>query len=159
MNALPVLEQVATNMKNMAHWLTPQYRDDNVLADIADTIIRAAEELKTLREYRREKLAKDGPQAYYSHGHLVIVLLRDGKEKFLTFGEEETVKIDSTVDESVRTRYKMTEPSEDGQTYFIRATDHEHSRVSAIQVSKAEAVTLRQRLAEANATEFGDHDY
>jgi hypothetical protein len=140
MNALPNLQRLAAHLDNTARrWNDTQ--DVRDVAAVADSVIAYAEELKASRAARIAYLTREGPDAYYSHGDLTLVLLRDGKEFFLPCPEE-FVEIIHTDTPGI------------GRRYYIHLKSMETGAEQAIDISKEEAAILKTRIFEANAVEY-----
>jgi len=140
MNALPTLQRLAAHLDNTARrWNDTQ--DVRDVAAVADSVIAYAEELKASRATRIAYLTREGPDAYYSHGDLTLVLLRDGKEFFRPCPEE-FVEIIHTDTPGI------------GRRYYIHLKSMETGAEQAIDISKEEAAILKTRIFEANAVEY-----
>jgi len=140
MNALPNLQRLAAHLDNTARrWNDTQ--DVRDVAAVTDSVIAYAEELKASRAARIAYLTRDGPDAYYSHGDLTIVLLRDGKEFFRPCPDEFVEVI-------------HTDTPGIGRRYYIHFKSTETGAEQAIDISKDEAAILKKRIFEANRTEF-----
>jgi hypothetical protein len=116
---------------------------------ISDTLISLAKDLKAQKDERIKDLVENGPRAFYEQDELFVVLLREGEERYIRFGEHSIEFVSSDKDED-RHRYCLVDPpDEDGFTYFFLM------RKNAIWVSKAEWLILQKNVEEANRKEFG----
>ena len=136
------------------------YREFHSLESAArfgDRIIELAEELVLAKAARIAKLETEGPGVFYNFGELNIVLLRDGEEKFITFGEY-SEQIVRTNDPAEIVEFNLEgPPDEDGFTYFIHASPGDYGQVPwGVYISKKEAVILKKKITEAATDEFAD---
>jgi len=134
-----------------------QFQTPDSIARAGDQLIQFAEELMLAKAARISQLEAEGPGVFYKFGELNIVLLRDGKEKFINFGEfhEQIVR---TNDPAEITEFKLEgPPNEDGFTYFIHASPGDYGqRPWGLYLSKEEGVILKKKIAKAKMAEFGD---
>ena len=126
------------------------------LANLSDKILSLAEKLKAKKEERIKDLIENGPRVFYELGKLVIVLLREGEEKYHCFGKQ-CVELDSD-GEIVRRRFRLAgKADENGQMYFVKVFSSEYGQgEDGGWVSNNEWIGLQERLIAAEKKEFGD---
>ena len=155
-NTMTILENV---IKVLDHPFIKEkrFQSPESIAQAGDRIIQLAEELMLAKAARIVQLETEGPEAYYNYGELTVVLLRDGKEKFINFGEfhEQVVR---TNDPEEIAKFKLEgPPNHDGYTYFIHATPGDYGqRPWGLYLSKEEALILKRKITKAQMAEFGD---
>jgi hypothetical protein len=140
MNALPTLQRLAAHLENTARrWNDTQ--DARDVSAVTDSVIAYAEELKESRAARIAYLTREGPDAYYTHGDLTLVLIRNGKEFFLPCADEFVDII-------------HTDTPGQGRNYYIHLRSMLTGAEQTIAISKDEAAILKTRIFEANAVEY-----
>ncbi len=159
MNAEEQLDKIS---KYVQFWMTDcKVFPPEVMNRMSDKLIEMAEELKRLKQERLDELARTGPKIYGTFGDRTIVLLREGKEKFIPHGPDHHVSIKHTSKDEVREHYKLTDPPDtDGKTYMLFFEPNALGpQEFAIQVSSWEADIIRQRLAELYREEDEEEPY
>jgi hypothetical protein len=154
MNSFDTLRSAFQCLDNGLSRLSHAVSDDS-LVSLSDQMICFAEDLKAKKAERIKDLAENGPRAFFECGELVIVLLREGKEKHICFGEW-WVKFASTNDETVRKELGLEGPAEeDGQTYFLNVLPRDFGQSAhGIRLPKAEWLILKEKVAKAELAEF-----
>jgi len=149
MNALETINAIRDYIKNTEHWLTDEFVNPRALSNISASIQHYAKKLAELEAERIQDLQNNGPKISGELCDITITLLRDGKEKFIPFGEY-SVDIKCTNEEDTLKEFKVDGPPDtDGYTYFIYARPSDYGQVAfAIWVSKEEATTLKKDLKE-----------
>jgi bifunctional ADP-heptose synthase (sugar kinase/adenylyltransferase) len=156
MNTLETLKMIHHDLENTKHWLEDYYANPSALSNMSIRIQSYAQQLKELDAERIQNLQDNGPNVFSKIGNITITLLRDGKEKFIQFGEH-IVDIVRTNEKGVLEDFKLDGPPDaDGYTYFIRARPTEYGQVEwGIWISKEEGTKLKKEIKEL----YRDDDY
>lgn len=122
---------------------------------IAQIIIKRADELKKIIDDENKVLLEKGGDAFFDHDVLTIVLICNGERVYHTFPEL-LIEICRTNLTGTITRLSLNgQFEEDGFIYYIHAHPTDFGSAEfAIQLSKKEATFLKAKIAEVEKIQY-----
>jgi hypothetical protein len=143
---------IALIISNLFHNISSQ----STVGEAAIKVIDTSEILKIIIEIENNNLLKDGGDVFYEGNEMTFVLLREGKRIYYNFpGQLIQILRTNSVEKCKELKLKGP-PDEDGFTYYLQALPYIWDpKITAVQLSKKEAVFLTKRNDQVNDAKYG----
>jgi len=128
----------------------------STVIEAATKVIFASVILNKIYENEDMSIIQDGGNVFYEGRDLTFLLFRNSKRIYYKFPEQLTQILWTNSKTKIKDLNLKDLPDEDGFIYYLQATTYEwDTKITAIQLSKKEAVVLAKRIDEVNDINYG----
>lgn len=128
----------------------------STVIEAAIKVINTTIKLKNIFETENMFINQNGGDIFNEGRELTFVLIRKGERKYYNFPEQLTQILWTNSKIKIHALNLEDLQDDDGFTYYLQATTYEwNPKITAIQLSKKEAVFLAKRIDEVNDINYG----